>query len=1349
MNLRGSDGPVQRQPFVSQLAAYALGRFGSGDLAPEMARHECEGVLMFADVTGFTAWTERLVLENRRGAEQVASRLDQHFEVMLDVVGRWGGLVHGFAGDATIVAWPTDLFDDRTLAIRNALGCAHEIQQRVRSSRDPSLGLMAQRIAVGAGALVLDRVGGVDGRWHLLAGGSVWDQVKAADAHASVGDVVASSSCVVDGGAMLEVVEVGDDCWRVVSCAPLTPARPHTLASVDGRLLDAFVSVGTLEQLRLDHAAWLAEFRRVTAMFVLIQEGTSVLPLATAQRIDRSMQQAISDYEGDLVYLRYDDKGLVALVAFGTALRSHEDDAQRAVHLAARLRDDFPGGGQGLRIGVSTGAVFAGLVGGAGYREYTVHGDVVNRAARLMQNAPTSTTVCDATTRDAACGSFEFDELEPLVLKGVAERVAVYRPTDARRIAPQAARRSLIGRTREIAMIEPLIRSVEVGSKIRLVNLRGEAGVGKSAMIDHIRIVAATNGLHVLAGAGNSIRRSEPYSAWRELFAGFVDEPDSYPGCQDKLEKWRQDRRAGLLGAVLDSAPLDSPFVSRLDVTGRADTTREFLVEVLGDLIADHPALLILDDVQWLDSSSWQLLELLVRRSVGALVVTAARPLDDSELPSEARRVLGSADSIEIGLGPLSRDATDGLIADRLDARSVSDELGRRVFERTEGHALFTEQMVLSLRDQGVIRIDPAGAHFAPGRRGADDLDFPDGVESVVTSRVDRLSPETQLTLKVASVVGRDFSNGLLAAVHPIDSSIPDLDRQLAELCDARLLEPMVVAGARLHRFRHSIIGDTAYGLLISSQQRELHRAIAEQLERDLDGSETEAAVLAHHWSRAEVDDRAIHYLDLAARNAVNDHASMEARELLLDVLARVDNRPDLADDERRARWFHLIGKVEVDLGDYSSALTHLSAAVATLDEPMPGTAFETSVGLLRQLGRHTRVRRGKAPPIDDERETTAVAEAYALLAEIHYNYHRLEAAMYATVAGANLALRLPGASPVAAMLQSNLAIAAAVTPSWTRQADHYSRASIDMAAELDDPSTWARVLLLVGTYEFGEARWDDAREHYERAMTAATEGGERKLLETAAGGLGNVHRMLGEFRRADAIDERVWDWGRDRGVAQSQVWGGFGRVSALCSLNRVDDLGEMLDTFGRLLGEAGTREQVSASNVVAYLATTALLEFHSGNDSAAIAALDEALVEVEGLRSLQSYMCCTTSYLHDAVLAASRRDPASERSSERARAVDRFAGRCAKVSPIGGPRALLTAGDLQMMAGRPAAARRSWRRSLRLAERLRMPFDAARAHHVLSTRGASSAEQSALHQRQLERLLGELAIDEPFAWTV
>ncbi len=1348
MIAEGVPPATRQQPFVSQLVPYALEQIRTRPSSEGGARIGCAAVVMFADVSGFTAWTERLSIGHQRGAEEVASRLNSHFEEMLDVVDRWGGLVHGFAGDATIAAWPVDRHDDPSRALRQSVGCALEIQTRMQAAADPSTGLMPQRVAIGAGDLALDRVGGVDGRWHLLAGGSVWERVIAADEQAGVGDVVVSAPGLLDLADGVAATQVGG-CWRIERIDDLYPVAATGIEPPARHELDPFVAVGTLEQLAVDHADWLAEFRRVTSMFVLLHDEPSALPLETAQRIDTALQRAVADHDGDLVYLRYDDKGLVALVAFGTAQRSHENDSERALHLAERLHRDLAGQTPGIRIGLSTGKVFAGLVGGAGYREYTVHGEVVNRAARLMKCAPQGTTVCDRSTRDLARHSFDFDDLEPVTVKGVAEPVVVYRPAGTRRIDPRPTSAALVGRVNEISVLDGLIGSLTRDSEMRVVNLRGEAGVGKSALIDHVRATAEARGVRVVLGAGDSIRRADPYRAWRQVFSDLTEGDDSLPARRRIRDHWWGDRRASLLGVVLDDAPTESAFVSRLDAAGRADTAREFVVEVLGDLLGAGPALVVLDDVQWLDSASWQLLELFVRRSAGALVVTASRPLDAEELPSEARRLLGSAVSSDLALGPLSRAETDALVADRLGVPAISRELGRRVFDRTEGHALFTEQLVLSLSDQGLIRVDSEGAHFAPGPGGVGDLDFPAGVEAVVTGRVDQLDPAVQLTLKVASVAGREFARDLIAGIHPIDSSIPRLDRHLDELEHARLIERVPGRRAESHRFRHVIIRDAAYGLLISAQQRQLHRAVAEQLERQVGDVGSEASVLAHHWSRAEVDERAIHYLDLAGRQALGDHANIEARRFLLDALSRSDGRPEFAGPTRRASWNHLLGRADINLGAYSEAKHHLTDAVAILDAPMPRTSTEISSGLLRQILHHVRVRRGTAPPVDDSELAMAAADSYAMLAEIHYNNHHLESALYATVRGANLALRSPGDSPVAATLQSNLAIAATSAPSWLRQADHYSAAALDMAERLDDPPTWAQVLLVIGTYEFGEGRWAGATEHYEGAMISAAECGERKLHETAAGGLANVHRLLGNFVIGDAVDQQVWNSGRDRGVAQSQVWGGYGRVSALCSLNRFDDLSDMLDSFGRLLDEPGVREQVSASNVVAYLTTRALLDFHDGNDRAAFDAIDGALVEVGRLRSLQSYMCCTTSYLHDAVMAAWRREPTNSTVLEWAEAMDRFAGRCAKLVPIGGPRALLTAGDLHLIRGRVPAARRSWRKALRLSERLAMPFEAAQAHHTLSTRAELSADQATGHRRAADRLLRRLAIDEPFAWTV
>ena len=338
-------------------------------------------------------------------------------------------------------------------------------------------------------------------------------------------------------------------------------------------------------------------------------------------------------------------------------------------------------------------------------------------------------------------------------------------------------------------------------------------------------------------------------------------------------------------------------------------------------------------------------------------IVLLSRPLDQAKLPVDARRALDGPDVATLELGPLSFDDTNALIAARLDVERVSADLARCVFERADGNPLFTEELLLSLEQQGAIRRMDQVATLARYSERAIPLSFPESLESVVASRIDGLDPAQQLSIKVASVLGRSFQVQALAALRPIAISDQELAAQLEGMRGSRLIE-YEPGDAGSYRFRHAVIHDVVHELLVSQQQRQLHRAAAELYEgSDAAAGARNHALLAHHWGLAEEDTKAIDYLELAALQAHEDHAKLEVVAFLLEALKRAERCPEVAPRARRARWEQLLGEADMDLGLVAQAELHLRRAVTFLDRPLPSTHTALGLSLLRECAVHAVLR--------------------------------------------------------------------------------------------------------------------------------------------------------------------------------------------------------------------------------------------------------------------------------------------------------------------------------------------------------------------------------------------------------
>jgi tetratricopeptide (TPR) repeat protein len=689
------------------------------------------------------------------------------------------------------------------------------------------------------------------------------------------------------------------------------------------------------------------------------------------------------------------------VAALGLPPLAHEDDAARGVQAALAMRQALADLGLDCAIGIATGRAFCGEIGSQQRREYTMIGDVVNLAARLMQAAtatkdggrrtktqrpsssvlhlPSSDILCDEATAHAAQVRIAFEPLESITVKGKAEPVAIYRPLKNAAAQPktgysgsvnQKPQIDLVGRVAEQALLAEQLQALLRGGQGGAMLLESEAGMGKSRLIAATCDLAASLRIDVLLGAGDPMEQATPYYAWRDIFSQLLDLSalDTPPAQRRRvLDLLANDQGmlglAPLLNAVL---PLDLPentATAQLSARARAEATRDLLLRLLQRAADLAPMLVVLEDGHWLDSASWSLAQAASQRVRGLLLLFGLRPLasagaNDTETrwQPEIQQLFATA-KLRIHLEALDPEQALALVCQRLHVATLPAPVAELIREKAHGNPFFTEELAYALRDAGLIQIEGDLCRLAPGA-DLHALSFPDSVQSAIISRVDRLTPTEQLTLKVASVIGRVFPVRTVAAVYPIDTSLARLGEDLSRL--ARLdITPLDTPEPELaYSFKHAITQDVVYNLMLFAQRRQLHRAAADWYERTYDSSEFKVQsselkvpatqnselltlnsalapfyqLLAYHWSKAGVVAKAVDYLERAGRHALTISAVREARRLFAQALELLESGGAPHERETSPRLIaltRLLGDASRQLGDFAAALLALERSLA------------------------------------------------------------------------------------------------------------------------------------------------------------------------------------------------------------------------------------------------------------------------------------------------------------------------------------------------------------------------------------------------------------------------------------
>jgi adenylate cyclase len=563
-----------------------------------------------------------------------------------------------------------------------------------------------------------------------------------------------------------------------------------------------------------------------------------------------------------------------AVMAIFGAPQAHDDDAERALRAALRMRDAV---GQldaelQVRIGVNTGEVVGGAGSGPQAGDYTVSGDAVNVAARLQQSAEPNEILVGGTTRRLSAEAFAFAPLSELALKGRTEVVEAWR---LERELPERPRlrggeARLVGRTRERAILESAVEEAAAGRGL-IVALVGEAGIGKTRLALEMRRHAEANGFASAWTTSRSYATAFPYHLVEQLLGQLLERaPDGSAASRLRaLGVQGDERTVDRWGAVIEGLLTESeadPRLADISPAGRQRLLVQAVTALLRAASASQPLLLVFDDLHWADAASLgvveELLNVVPELPVAMLALSR---------PGWSHGWEGKSCYQQLNLRALLPAEARELAAQLVPSGQVSADLTERMLQRSAGNPFFLEEL---LRGEG-----QAGA--AAGHR------LPETIHETLLARLDALPSHARQTLQLASVVGSEFSLDIVAAL----AGDADTDAALRALQRAELILARSGNGeAGTFGFRHPLIHEVAYRSLLLRTRRELHGRIARWLEEH--GGEDLVAELARHYRDSDDPYKARHYLPLAGRRAARLNAGWEARDWYLKAADAFADEP-------------------------------------------------------------------------------------------------------------------------------------------------------------------------------------------------------------------------------------------------------------------------------------------------------------------------------------------------------------------------------------------------------------------------------------------------------------------------
>jgi class 3 adenylate cyclase len=633
------------------------------------------------------------------------------------------------------------------------------------------------------------------------------------------------------------------------------------------------------------------ELRPATALFADVVGSTSLGERLSPDEVKAligecvsRMSQAVEDFGGTIQ--AYMGDGIAAY--FGLP-RAHEDDPERGARAALRILEvvkeysadiaeawgitDFD-----VRVGVNTGQVGVGMVGGANPQEVGL-GDATNVAARLQSAAAPGTIAVGESTTRLLAHRFALEPLGELSLKGREEPVAAWRLVGPRTGDQAEPRAPVAGRDAEVARLRGLLDELMAG-RGQILELVGEVGIGKTRLLSELRALA-----------GDRVTWLEgrcPSYGGELLFWPFVEMLREWLGVADgAAEVAVRTRLRARLSAVLGERVDDVlPYLGRLlsvrldreaedrvremSAEGAADGIRVAYAALIEALAAEGPVVVAMEDLHWADPSTRHLAEELLPLTdrVPVLMATTLRADPASEGWGFRLRVMAeyAHRAVELNLGPLDPTAAEAL-ADALVPGGIDPRTRQALVERAEGNPLYLEELLRDLIESGALERKRTWTLSV----SAQDL-VPPALESLLVARIDRLPASARRLIQIISVMGRTFPARLVEEV----AGAAGLQEDLAVLLRADLIREHRRYPEMEYTFRHGLLQDAALSTLSADRRRELSGRVAQAAESlYADSMEEHLDRMAHYFGSSRDLPKALHYLERAGDKA----ASLDSRE--------------------------------------------------------------------------------------------------------------------------------------------------------------------------------------------------------------------------------------------------------------------------------------------------------------------------------------------------------------------------------------------------------------------------------------------------------------------------------------
>ncbi len=1091
---------------------------------------------MSIDLSGFTALTDALMRLGPRGAEQLSNILNEIFAPLVKLVYSRNGFIPYFAGDAFTAIFPLEGYEvDEMKLLEAAQSVRNLFRQRAYQFDNFTIGL---KIGLAYGEVEWGIVGSANNKAYYFRGMAI-DSCNYCQTKAHNQDIILDEALhqQIDDQD-IPLVKVNTSCYRL-DAKVITPKQALTKAKLP--LMKTDILKDFLPESVLSVTP-RGEFRTTIAIFLAFDGISSHKLMNEFSTIVLDKMRSFSGYFKEI---DFGDKGGVMVGFFGAPV-SFENNVERALEFIYSLRTELKELESEKKLqfktGITVGTAYTGIVGGEERCQYAAVGNRVNLAARLMVNADWGEVLVDSEIQKEK--HFSFQHKGDIKYKGIEGNVPTFKLIGRNYVSKQAYSGIMVGREEEFMQLMHFSRSLFNNRVAGIAYIYGEAGIGKSRLTHELKkqLTQAGNIKWHICQTDQILRK--PFNPFIYFLKNYFEQsPDGSDQLnREKFEKKLEEltgkiatinnddaadilkelyRTRSVLAALIGITYENSIWLL-LDAKGKYQNSIIAIVNLLKAESLVSPMVIQMEDGHWIDENSEELMADLVRQlsRYAVLLLVTSRYRDDGSKPHvidpDLIEVLGLP-LLEVNLNYLTPTAVKQFAETILQGK-IAKDFYELLLRSTNSNPFYLEQ-ILGYFDESKLLSKKEGQWTISNK----NIRLSNSITAVLTARIDRLSSLVKETVKAAAVIGREFELPILTEVMREHEEFRGkngkagllLKEQISTAEKGQIWHAM---NELRYIFRHSLLREAAYSMQLRGRLRQLHRLIAEAIERLYQHNLQERFVdLAFHYEQADVFDKTCEYLHKAADYARSNFQNQQALDFYEKLLEKLNSKQDsfqqIQTQLKKGRILELIGKWDDCEAAYRTALEFAKKSRDVLLIGKANNGMGTVFMLKGDYYKSMDYLKTAALLFESIDNKEGISEVYGNLGNLYFRQGDYSEAKSYFAKSIDLA-QSDEEIPVNAQIVANLGLTYMNQGNYDKGIQVQEK-QLNICEKNNDKQGMATILTFLGIVYLEKGDYKNALDSFERGLQLSEELGNRMLMPVAIGNIGVIYERKGDYDRA------------------------------------------------------------------------------------------------------------------------------------------------------------------------------------------------------------------------------------------